>query len=80
VVIGDITSAPSTEAALRAGGIGNVKVLEDAKSVALYRKYLQTRPEQHFLDWGGHRKLDEAIAEGRMDGMARTTAPQSHVP
>ena len=64
VVIGDITNAPSSEAALRAGGIGNVKVIEDARAVALYREYLQARPEQHFLDWGGHRKLDEAIARG----------------
>ncbi len=64
VVIGDITNAPSSEAALRAGGIGNVKVIEDAMAVALYREYLQARPEQHFLDWGGHRKLDEAIARG----------------
>ena len=64
VVIGDITNAPSSEAALRAGGIGNVKVIEDARAVALYREYLQARPEQHFLEWGGHRKLDEAIARG----------------
>jgi cytosine deaminase len=82
VVIGDITNAPSSEAALRAGGIGNVKVMEDAKAVALYRGYVETRPEQHFLDWGGHRKLDEAIARGwvRMDGMPRTTVPQSPAP
>ncbi len=82
VVIGDITNAPSSEASLRAGGIGNVKVIEDARAVALYREYLEARPELHFLDWGGHGKLDEAIARGwvPVDGMPRTTVPQSPAP
>ena len=64
VVIGDITNAPSTEPILRAGGIKCVKILEDSKTVALYREYIRVRPHLHFLDWGGHQKLVEAIKEG----------------
>jgi cytosine/creatinine deaminase len=72
VVIGDITNAPSTEATLRDGGIKNVKILEDPSAVALYRDYALKRPELHFLDWGGHRRLDEAIAQG----LARAKSPE----
>ncbi len=64
VVIGDITNAPSTAPALRAGGIQNVEILEDARAIALYREYSQKRPDLHFLDWGGHQKLAEAQAAG----------------
>jgi creatinine deaminase len=72
VVIGDITNAPSTEPRLREGGIKNVEILEDAKAVALYKEYSECRPEQHFIDWGGHQKLDEAKTAG--------LAPKSSTP
>jgi cytosine deaminase len=64
VVIGDISNAPSTEPQLREGGIVNVSILEDPEVVALYREYSQKRPDLHYLDWGGHRKLAEAKAAG----------------
>jgi creatinine deaminase len=60
VVIGDVTNAPSTEQALRDGGIQNVQILEDAQAVELYRRYAAERPDLHFIDWGGHKKWDEA--------------------
>ena len=70
VVIGDITNAPSTESILREGqnGIANVEIQEDPKAVALYKEYSEKRPDLHFLDWGGHRKLDEAIKAGEAPG------------
>ena len=77
VVIGDITNAPSTEPILRKGGIKNVKILEDAKAVALYREYSQKRPDLHFVDWGGHQKLDEAIIEGLVPGELSGRASKS---
>jgi|GEM_PF-157245 len=64
VVIGDITNAPSTEPLLRAGGIKNVEILEDPKTVELYNHYSKVRPDLHFIDWGGHAKLAEAAAAG----------------
>jgi cytosine deaminase len=64
VVIGDITNAPSTEALLREGGISNIEILEDIKAVTLYAHYVKTRPELHYLDWGGHKKREEAITQG----------------
>ena len=60
VVIGDVTNAPSTAGALRDGGIQDVQILEDAHAVELYRKYAAERPDLHFIDWGGHKKWDEA--------------------
>jgi cytosine deaminase len=77
VVIGDITNAPSTEPVLRAGGIKNVKILEDAKAVALYREYARLRPDLHFIDWGGRQKLDEAIRQGRAPGSHSGSAERS---
>ncbi len=65
VVIGDVTNAPSTEPLLREGGIRQIVILEDPMAVALYRQYSVKRPDQHYIDWGGHRKLDEARAEGK---------------
>ena len=62
VVIGDITNAPTTEPILRAGGITNVITLEDAKAIALYKEYSEKRPDLHFIDWGGHKKFEEALA------------------
>ncbi|MBU6474530.1 MAG: nucleoside deaminase [Alphaproteobacteria bacterium] len=59
VVIGDVTSAPSTAKTLRDGGIENVVILEDPEAVALYRRYAQEKPGLHYLDWGGHRTRDE---------------------
>ena len=64
VVIGDVTSAPTTEPILRAGGIANVIILEDPQAIALYKIYSDQRPDLHFLDWGGHKKYDQAIAAG----------------
>jgi cytosine deaminase len=64
VVIGDITNAPTTEPLLRAGGIANVITLEDPMAIALYKTYSENRPDLHFIDWGGHKKYDEAIAAG----------------
>jgi cytosine/creatinine deaminase len=61
IIIGDVTNAPSTEPLLREGGAQHIVILEDPASVALYRRYAQERPELHFLDWGGHRKRDEAL-------------------
>jgi cytosine/creatinine deaminase len=65
VVIGDVTNAPTTEPILRAGGIANVVTLEDAKAIGLYKEYSEKRPDLHFIDWGGHRKFEEAKARGR---------------
>jgi creatinine deaminase len=62
VVIGDVTNAPSTEPILRAGGIVNVVALEDPMAIALYKEYSEKRPDLHFIDWGGHKKYDQAIA------------------
>lgn len=64
VVIGDITNAPTTEPLLRQGGITHVVTLEDSKAVALYKHYAVTRPDLHFIDWAGHKKFDEAKAQG----------------
>ena len=64
VVIGDVTSAPTTEPILRAGGIASVITLEDPQAIALYKTYCEKRPDLHFIDWGGHRKYDEAVAAG----------------
>jgi cytosine deaminase len=66
VVIGDVTNAPSTEPILREGGITNVEVLEDPRAVALYKEYAQKRPDLHFIDWGGLKKLDEARDAGEV--------------
>lgn len=60
VVIGDITNASSTEPLLREGGIRQVEILEDPQAVALYARYAKERPDLHYIDWGGHRKWDEA--------------------
>ena len=62
VVIGDVTNAPSTEPILRAGGATNVVILEDPQAIALYARYVKERPKLHFIDWGGHKKWDEARA------------------
>jgi cytosine deaminase len=64
VVIGDVTNAPSTAPILRDGGINNVVILEDPKSVALYKEYSEKRPDLHYIDWAGHKKWDEAKAAG----------------
>ena len=64
VVLGDVTNSPTTEPILRAGGIANVVTLEDPMAIALYKEYSVARPDLHFIDWGGHRKFDEAIAAG----------------
>lgn len=64
VVIGDITNAPSTAPLLLDGAVNEVVILEDANAIALYKVYLEKRPEQHFIDWGGHKKLDEALDRG----------------
>jgi creatinine deaminase len=64
VVIGDVTNAPTTEPILRAGGISNVITLEDPMAIALYKEYSEKRPDLHFIDWGGHKKFDEAVAAG----------------
>lgn len=64
VVIGDVTNAPTTAPVLTDGGIARVDVLEDPMAVDLYRRYVKERPELHFLDWGGHRKLAEARQQG----------------
>src|SRR5690606_9685293 len=60
IVIGDITNAPSTEKLLREGGATNVVVLEDPMAIELYREYVRKRPDLHYIDWGGHKKWDEA--------------------
>lgn len=65
IVIGDITNAPSTESLLRQGGLQNIEVREDPMTVALYREYAEKRPELHYLDWGGHKKLDEVLGKER---------------
>jgi creatinine deaminase len=59
IVIGDITNAPSTESLLRAGGSLNIDILEDPMAINLYKEYMTLRPEQHYIDWGGHKKWDE---------------------
>ncbi len=64
VVIGDITNAPSTEAILREGNIREVQILEDPQAIALYKEYAQKRPDLHYIDWGGHRKWEEARSRG----------------
>jgi cytosine deaminase len=66
VVIGDVTNAPSTGPLLRDGGIRDVVILEDPEAIALYREYSEKRPDLHYIDWGGHRKLDEAKAAGKV--------------
>ncbi len=57
VIIGDITNASSTEKILRAGGTQNIEVLQDSKAIALYKQYAKQRPDLHYIDWGGHKKL-----------------------
>jgi len=64
VVIGDITNAPSTAPVLREGGIAVVEELEDPLAIALYSRYEKERPMLHFIDWAGHKKWDEAKANG----------------
>ena len=64
VVLGDVTNAPTTEPILRAGGIAKVLTLEDPKAIVLYKEYSVTRPDLHFIDWGGHKKFAEAVAAG----------------
>ncbi len=66
VFIGDITNAPSTAPILREGGITNIEILEDPMAIALYKEYSEKRPDLHFIDWAGHKKLDEAKAKGWM--------------
>jgi hypothetical protein len=65
VVIGDITNAPSTVPLLLAGSINNVVILEDAQAITLYKSYSEKRPDLHYIDWGGHKKLDEAVVSRR---------------
>ena len=62
VVIGDVTSAPSTGPLLT--DVQTVEILEDPMAIALYQEYSQKRPDLHFIDWAGHKKLDEAKAAG----------------
>ena len=64
VVIGDVTNAPSSAETLRVGGIQNIEILEDPQAVELYTRYAAERPDLHFIDWGGHKKWDEARATG----------------
>jgi cytosine/creatinine deaminase len=61
VVIGDITNASSTESMLRAGenGIKNILILEDPKAIALYKEYSTLRSDLHYLDWHGHKALNQ---------------------
>ena len=66
VVIGDVTNAPSTAPLLHAGGIRNVIIAEDPKAVLLYKEYARERPDLHFIDWGGVRKYEEAVASGEV--------------
>ena len=76
VVIGDITNAPSTEPILRAGanGIQNIEILEDPKTVALYKEYAEKRPDLNLIDWRGHKELDRAIKAGEIPGKFTTKA------
>ena len=60
VLIGDITNAPSTEKILRNGGTQNIEILQDPKAITLYKNYAKERPDLHYIDWGGHKKLVEA--------------------
>jgi len=64
VVIGDVTNAPSTAPLLI--NVKNVEILEDPKAIALYKAFSAKRPDQHFIDWGGHRKYAEAISAGEV--------------
>lgn len=73
IVIGDVTNAPSTAPILRAGGIGNVVIAEDPKAVSLYKEYARRRPDLHFIDWGGVRKYEEAVASGEVSGATAKT-------
>jgi creatinine deaminase len=67
VVIGDITNALSTAPLLLEGGINQVEILEDPKAISLYKVYAEKRPEQHFIDWGGHKKWDAEHTWQRTD-------------
>jgi creatinine deaminase len=64
VVIGDITNAPSTAPLLV--NVKNVEILQDPKAIALYKVFSEKRPDQHFIDWGGHKKYAEAISAGEV--------------
>lgn len=52
VVVGDVTNASGTEAALEERGI-RVDILEDARGVALYARFRSEKPEQDLEDWQG---------------------------
>lgn len=66
IVIGDVTNASSTESLLRQGGLQHIEIREDLMAVALYCEYAQRKPELHYLDWGGYKKLDEARESGKI--------------
>ncbi len=50
IVIGDITNAPSSEPRLH--GM-KVEILEDPKTIELYKRYSEEFPEKHYADWLG---------------------------
>jgi len=52
VVVGDVTSASGTESILRQKGV-QVDILEDAKGIALYKKYRKEKPDLDIEDWKG---------------------------
>ena len=64
VTIGDVTNAPSTAPLLI--NVKTVEILEDPKAIALYKTFSEKRPDQHFIDWGGHKKYTEAISAGEV--------------
>ncbi|MGY6631255.1 MAG: nucleoside deaminase [Wenzhouxiangella sp.] len=52
VVVGDVSNASGTEAALREHGI-QVDILEDDAGIALYRRFRSTQPALEREDWLG---------------------------
>ncbi|CAG0903861.1 unnamed protein product [Cyprideis torosa] len=58
VVVGDVTNASGNEEMLKKKNI-TVDILEDEEGIALYKKYVQEKPDLNIEDWKGKAALHD---------------------
>lgn len=62
LVIGDVTNFSGNEEMIRQRGV-QVDILEDPEGIALFKKYLKEKPEQHLEDAYGLAAVHKAAAK-----------------
>jgi cytosine/creatinine deaminase len=64
LLVGDVTNFSGTEEMIRQKGV-EVEILEDAEGIALFKKYLKERPDQHLEDAYGLAAVRKAAATAK---------------